>query len=102
MGGMCPPAPRLQQAWHVFVSREVIQHPVAYLPFMLVLTKTNAFISFHIATEVHFTGFRSGGFSSGSNKSIGLKTGKSYLFELDWRDIIIHKGALDIKAPMYK
>ena len=42
---------------HVFVSREVIQHPVAYSPLMLVLTKTNALISFQIATDVHLLVF---------------------------------------------
>ena len=41
---------------HVFVSRGVIQHPVAY-SLLLVLTKTNALISFQIAAEVHLPVF---------------------------------------------
>ena len=57
MGGHVPPGPRLRQAWHVFVSREVIQHPVVYSPLMLVLTKTNALISFQIVTEAHLLVF---------------------------------------------
>ena len=46
----------MSNAVHVFVSRGVIQHPVAY-SLLLVLTKTNALISFQIAAEVHLLVF---------------------------------------------